>query len=386
MPTYGRATTEAFTDDPQGAGAGGRERERDPASVADRPADTPRRIDHRHYLDGEPAYPGELDLDCEALAIEFYARFYEYDLTAEEASSLAHDPYARPAHGRSLTVFRPAAPLVFTGWCCWPFATGDYAIGLGRYEIAPSEVIDAGADGGRSAGCRRRAGHRLQRRDAYPAAAYHRFAADRRELAVTGVAFQGIFRNPLVDSNILGVTSGAGFGAALMLLISAGAGMVQLSAFGFGLLAVFLAYTVSRLYYSAPLLVLTLVGILIGSFFGSLTSVLKYIADPLDSLPAITYWLMGSLADVTMSDIPLLLIISVVGMAFMWAVRWRLNVLSLGDHEAQALGLNPTRLKLMIILFSTLMTSVACRSAGDRLGGAGDPHARGRSSARTTSA
>jgi iron complex transport system permease protein len=195
-------------------------------------------------------------------------------------------------------------------------------------------------------------------------------------LSVTGAAFQGIFRNPLVDSNILGVTSGAGFGAALMLLINAQPVLVQASAFTFGLIAVMLAYAISRLYHSAPLLVLTLVGILIGSFFGSLTSLLKYVADPLDSLPAITYWLLGGLTGVTREDIPALFAVSALGAAFMWGVRWRLNVLSLGDGEALALGLNPTRLKLLIILSSTLMTAMAV-SVGGVIGWVGlvIPHA-----------
>jgi len=258
-----------------------------------------------------------------------------------------------------------------------PLPLAIYAIGLGRYAIAPGEVIDAlvrfAVDPPDAAAAPDLVYNVVTRIRLPRIAASLLIGAN---LAVTGVAFQGIFRNPLVDSNILGVTSGAGFGAALMLLLSASAGVVQLSAFGFGLLAVFLAYGISRLYYSAPLLVLTLVGILIGSFFGSLTSVLKYIADPLDSLPAITYWLMGGLTDVTLADIPVLAVISAAGLVFMWAVRWRLNVLSLGDHEAQALGLNPTRLKLMIILFSTLMTSVAV-SVGGVIGWVGlvIPHA-----------
>ncbi len=258
-----------------------------------------------------------------------------------------------------------------------PLPLAVYAIGLGRYPIAPGEVIEALVRfvvDPPEAGAQPDLVYNVVTRIRLPRISAALLIG--ANLAVTGVAFQGIFRNPLVDSNILGVTSGAGFGAALALLLSAGAGIVQLSAFGFGLLAVLLAYSISRLYYSAPLLVLTLVGILIGSFFGSLTSVLKYIADPLDSLPAITYWLLGGLTDVTLADVPLLGIISLGGMVFMWGMRWRLNVLSLGDHEALALGLNPARLKLLIILFSTLMTSVAV-SVGGVIGWVGlvIPHA-----------
>ncbi len=183
-------------------------------------------------------------------------------------------------------------------------------------------------------------------------------------LGVTGAAFQGIFKNPLVDSNILGVTSGAGFGAALALLLIWPAWAVQGSAFVFGLLAVALAFFGSRLYRTTPILVLTLMGILIGSLFGSLTSLLKYVADPLDTLPAITFWLLGSLASVTWRDLPALMGITVLGAFFLWLVRWRLNVLSLGDAEATTLGMNPTRLKLGIIVAATLMTAVAVSISG----------------------
>ncbi len=180
----------------------------------------------------------------------------------------------------------------------------------------------------------------------------------------TGTAFQAIFKNPLVDSNILGVTSGAGFGAALALLLGGSQWQVQLSAFVFGLLAVFLAFFGSRLYKTTPLLVLTLMGILIGSFFSSLTSLLKYAADPLDTLPAITFWLLGSLTNLTWQNITALAVITIIGTTLLLLVRWRLNILSLGDQEARALGVDPDRMKLIIILFATLMTAVAVSVSG----------------------
>jgi iron complex transport system permease protein len=116
---------------------------------------------------------------------------------------------------------------------------------------------------------------------------------------------------------------------------------VQAAAFGFGLLAVTLAFLGSRLYRTAPMIVLTLMGILVGSLFGSLTSLLKYVADPLDALPAITFWLLGGLTGVGWRDVPALLFLTGVGAAFFLLVRWRLNVLSLGDAEATALGMRP---------------------------------------------
>jgi len=180
----------------------------------------------------------------------------------------------------------------------------------------------------------------------------------------TGTAFQAIFKNPLVDSNILGVTSGAGFGAALALLFFGNPWLVQSSAFVFGLAAVFLSFFGSRLYRASPLLILTLMGILVGSFFGSLTSLLKYVADPLDSLPAITFWLLGSLTGITWQNLLPLIILTILGLFYLWIIRWRLNILSLGDAEASALGVDPTRIKLGIILFSTLMTAVAVSVSG----------------------
>ena len=183
-------------------------------------------------------------------------------------------------------------------------------------------------------------------------------------LASTGAAFQGIFKNPLVDSNLLGVTSGAGFGASLALLLGGSTGTVQGAAFGFGLVAVVLAYAGSRLYHTAPTIVLTLMGVLIGSFFSSLTSLLKYLADPLDTLPAITFWLLGGLTGVTWEDIPLLAVTTLMGSLFLWLVRWRLNILSLGDMEATTLGMNPNRLKLLIIICATLMTAAAVAVGG----------------------
>jgi iron complex transport system permease protein len=195
-------------------------------------------------------------------------------------------------------------------------------------------------------------------------------------LAVAGVAFQGIFKNPLVDSNLLGVTAGAGFGASLVLLLQGDQFEVQMSAFAFGLLAVTLAFFGSKLYQTAPMIVLTLMGILIGSLFGSLTSLLKYLADPLDTLPSITFWLLGGLTSVTWTDIPLLAVLTITGGLVFFMIRWQFNILSLGDREAMTLGLNPDHMKLLIIVCATLMTAIAV-SVGGVIGWVGlvIPHA-----------
>lgn len=246
-----------------------------------------------------------------------------------------------------------------------PLPLAIYATGMGRYDIPPDKVVQAIGDyvlHSHEAGFTPSVEYNLVTRIRLPRIVAALLVG--ASLGVTGAAFQGIFRNPLVDTNILGVTSGAGFGAALMLLINADPLLVRVSAFVFGLLAVLAAFFVSRLYYSAPLIVLALVGILIGSFFNSLTSLLKYVADPLDSLPAITYWLLGSLTAVTRRDIPALALVTLLGLLFMVGVRWRLNVLSLGDAEARTLGLNPACLKLMVIVVSTVMTAMAVSVSG----------------------
>ncbi len=180
----------------------------------------------------------------------------------------------------------------------------------------------------------------------------------------TGTAFQAIFKNPLVDSNILGVTSGAGFGASLAILLMGSSWQIQLSAFIFGSAAVFLAFLGSRLYKSTPVLVLTLMGILVGSLFSSLIALLKYVADPLDALPAITFWLLGSLAGITWQNILILAIITIIGVIFFVSTRWRLNILSLGDSEAKSLGINPMTAKVVIIIVATLMTAAAVSVSG----------------------
>jgi iron complex transport system permease protein len=183
-------------------------------------------------------------------------------------------------------------------------------------------------------------------------------------LGATGTALQAIFKNPLVDSNILGVTSGAGFGASLALLLMGSQWEIQVSSFIFGLAAVFLVFLGSRLYKTTPIFVLTLMGILIGSLFSSLTALIKYVADPLDTLPAITFWLLGTLTGITWREIPLLATVTTVGITFLMLIRWRLNILSLGDEESKALGLDPMKTKFLIILVTTFMTASAVSVSG----------------------
>lgn len=183
-------------------------------------------------------------------------------------------------------------------------------------------------------------------------------------LAATGTSFQAIFKNPLVDSNILGVTSGAGFGASLALLLLESNLQVQISAFLFGLVAVTLTFFGSRLYKTTPIFVLTLMGILIGSLFNSLIALLKYLADPLDALPAITFWLLGTLTGITWTQLAALAVVTILGLTVLFLLRWRMNILSLGDDEAQSLGIDPMKTKIILIITTTLMTAVVVSISG----------------------
>ncbi|OIQ54334.1 putative ABC transporter permease protein [Moorella thermoacetica] len=183
-------------------------------------------------------------------------------------------------------------------------------------------------------------------------------------LATAGAAYQGMFKNPLVSPDILGASAGAGFGAALAIYFSLGVVGIQVSSFLFGLLAVGLTWTLSSRIRRDPILILVLAGILIGTLFSSGTSLIKYVADPYDKLPAITFWLMGSLAAIAPRDVWTALVPILVGTLPLYLLRWRLNVLSLGEEEARSLGLDTGRLRLIVILCSTLITAASVAISG----------------------
>jgi len=183
-------------------------------------------------------------------------------------------------------------------------------------------------------------------------------------LSVSGATFQGTFRNPLVSESILGVSAGAGAGAAVAIILGQNFFIIQLFACLFGLLAVFLTFLVSRVYKSNPTLVLVLAGVVIGSLFGSITSLLTYIADPQTQLPDIVFWLLGSLAKVKMDNVYTVGPVILVGIAAIFAVRWRLNTLSMGDDEAKTLGLNTKVFRTFVLVCATVITAVAVSISG----------------------
>ena len=183
-------------------------------------------------------------------------------------------------------------------------------------------------------------------------------------LAVAGASFQGIFQNPLVSPDLLGVSQGAGFGAAVAILLNMGNFFIQLSAFVFGIISVAITYVISKSYRAGGILLLVLSGTAVSAFFNALVSGAKFMADPYDKLPQIVYWLMGSLSSVNFDKLAMIVIPLIIGIAVIMILRWHLNVLSMGDEEAQSLGLNPNNLRILIITACTLVTSAAVSISG----------------------
>ncbi len=183
-------------------------------------------------------------------------------------------------------------------------------------------------------------------------------------LSISGAAFQGMFNNPLVSPYLLGVSSGAGFGAALGIILGAGAGLIQVSSFGFGILAVVLTYLTSRVYKTTPLLMLVLSGVIVSSLFMSLISLIKFVADPDEKLPTIVFWIMGSFGSTRLEDLFLTFWPMAIGVTGLLMVRWRINLMSMGDREAKAMGTRVELLKGIIIFCTTLISAAAVSVCG----------------------
>jgi iron complex transport system permease protein len=183
-------------------------------------------------------------------------------------------------------------------------------------------------------------------------------------LAASGAAYQGMFRNPLVSPDILGVTAAAGFGAALALLLSRNPLELQIIAFAFGLVGVALTYLLARIYRTTPVLMLVLSGVVVAAFFSALLSGAKYVADPESKLPAITYWLLGSLNGASNRSLGMALPPIIVGGVGLMFVRWQLNVLAMGDEEARSLGIRTELLKGIVIACTTLITAASVSVCG----------------------
>lgn len=184
-------------------------------------------------------------------------------------------------------------------------------------------------------------------------------------LAVAGTAFQGLFRNPLVSPDILGASSGAALGAVIGIFFSLGVIGIESLAFAGGLIAVAAVYVIGTALQSRdPILVLVLTGVVVGALLGAGVGLVKYLADPYNQLPAMTFWLLGSLASTTVADLPPLIGPVAVGTLVLVLLRWRLNAMSLPEDEARALGLATGPLRIAIVAAATLVTSASVATSG----------------------
>lgn len=184
-------------------------------------------------------------------------------------------------------------------------------------------------------------------------------------IAAAGAAYQTLFRNPLVSPDILGVSTGAGLGAVLGIFLSLPVAGIQLSAFVVGLATVGLVYAVaSAVHGREPILVLVLAGVVVGSLAGAAISLLKILADPYDQLPAIVFWLLGSLSAIRKGEVWAAAPLVLLGLVPLILLRWRINVLSLGDEDAKALGVEAGRLRMLVVTAATLMTASVVAISG----------------------
>lgn len=183
-------------------------------------------------------------------------------------------------------------------------------------------------------------------------------------LSSAGAAYQGGFQNPLAAPDILGASAGAAFGAALAILLNLSGSFIMLFAFGGSLFTVILVMFVADRARGKRVLGLILAGIMVSSLISSGTSLIKLVADPEDQLPAITYWLMGSLNGTTPADVRFAIIPMAIGMIPLFLLRWRINLLTLGDEEARTMGVNARHLRTTVILASTLVTAAAVSVSG----------------------
>lgn len=183
-------------------------------------------------------------------------------------------------------------------------------------------------------------------------------------LAISGAAYQALFRNPLASPEVLGGLAGAAFGAALGILLGTALWQVQLASFAFGLLAVALTLLLARLVGQSGIVVLLLAGMITGAFFTALLSAAKYVADPYDKLPAITYWLMGTLSAVRAHDVWWSLPPLAAATFALALLGHALNVLSMGDEEAAALGMPVRQVRALVIALATLLGTLSVVLAG----------------------
>lgn len=183
-------------------------------------------------------------------------------------------------------------------------------------------------------------------------------------LSAAGAAYQGVFQNPMAAPDVLGASAGAGFGAALAIYVGLSSMYITFAAFGMSLLTVVLVFWVSRHAKGERVLGLVLAGIMVSSLFQAGTSFIKLAADPTNKLPEITYWLMGSLSGAKWSELGFVIWPMLLGLVPLFLLRWRLNVLAMGDDEARAMGVDAGRLRIWLIIAATLVTAASVSVSG----------------------
>jgi len=183
-------------------------------------------------------------------------------------------------------------------------------------------------------------------------------------LSIAGASSQRLFKHPLVAPDKLGVSAGAVFAAALAILFSLGTILIQVFSFFGGLLAVGLTYFISRTFKGTSILTLILCGIAIESFFGAMIALSKYVADPYQQLPTIVFWLLGSFSAVTLEKLVMMGIPVIIGIVILLLIRWRINVISMGEEEAQTMGVDTKKLQAIIILCCTVVTASSVSICG----------------------
>jgi iron complex transport system permease protein len=255
------------------------------------------------------------------------------------------------------TLWLSAALAVLLALVAWSFS-------VGRFPVAPGDVASAlwsALTGGESGLARNVEAVILQVRAPRLFAALAVGAA----LAAAGAAYQNLFKNPLVSPDILGVSAGCALGAGLAILFSLPVVAIQGLAFAGGIGAVALVVVVGNwVGRRDPILTLILTGVVVGSLFGAGIALVKYVADPYNQLPAITFWLLGSFGGALPKDLAVALPLIAVGLAPLVLLRWRIDLLALSEDEARSLGLDVTKLRLAVIVCATLVTASAVALAG----------------------
>lgn len=183
-------------------------------------------------------------------------------------------------------------------------------------------------------------------------------------LAAAGAAFQGTFQNPLVSPDILGASQGAAFGAAVAILLGLGAFGISAFAFAAAIVTVMLVLLVSSRAKGNHMMVVVLAGVMMSSLLQAAVSYTKLIADPTDQLAAITYWLMGSLTGAKPADLAMAAAPMAAGLLVLFALRWRINILTMGDDEASTMGVNAQRVRIVVIFAATLVTAASVAVTG----------------------